>query len=123
MATKDLFGDQVVTFYGKYDWYTYAKDCMITFVFPGGIVEKKPALAYWQWDQDTEGNHSTCALRGTIDVVSTHGETKYIYFNFSYYWFDGTIKAEHDLYAMDLVMRNPSGGTSQVHVHSHYPLP
>ena len=98
-------------FVGKFTWYDYAKDCMVTFIFPKGLKENCPTLAYWQWDVDNSGNHSIVQHHGSIFTI----KDSYIRFfcpEGNYYYFDGKIIVGGETASMDLRMNNPSGESS-----------
>ena len=93
IAIRDnLFQNSFLIFTGIFNWLPYAKDCMITIVFPSGLREKAPALAYWQWDADAKGMHSKAEYQGVIDVLRRSSDQHYIrFFKGSYYFFEGQI--------------------------------
>ena len=92
-AIRDsLFQKSFLSFTGKFDWLHHAKDCMITVVFPSGLKENAPALAYWQWDTDAKGMHSKAEPKGVIDVLGLSSNPPYIrFFKGRYYFFEGQI--------------------------------
>ena len=110
-ASKTISEEQFVTFVGKFDWFDYAKNCMVTFVFPQGLKENCTALAYWQWDKDSDGKHSLATMQGSIFIL----KDSYIRFfnaDANYYYFDGTVIVEGETASMDLRMHNPGGESS-----------
>ena len=65
---------------------------MITVVFPSGLKENAPVLAYWQWDKDAKGMHSNAEIKGVIDVLGHSSNEPYIrFFKGSYYFFEGQV--------------------------------
>ena len=124
MATEDnLFGTNFLSFIGKLDWYEYAKDCMITIVFPQGLKEGNSVLAYWQWDVDAKGNHSLVSLKGKLDVLGKEVNSPYLRFfkGDTYYWFDGNIEIVKEDATINLVMHNPTdSGLSHFQVKLHH---
>ena len=108
IAIRDgLFQKSFLSFTGKFNWLPYAKDCMITVVFPSGLRENAPALAYWQWDTDAKGMHSKAEPQGVIDVLGRSSDQPYIrFFKGSYYFFEGQISDSEKV--INLTMWNES---------------
>ncbi|KAI6658469.1 hypothetical protein LOD99_15269 [Oopsacas minuta] len=92
LIQDSLFQKSFLSFTGKFNWLHFAKDCMITIVFPAGLRENQHVLAYWQWDVDAKGMHSKAEPKGVIDVLGKSTKPPYIrFFKDNYYWFEGEI--------------------------------
>ena len=91
--SDSLFRQSFLCFTGIFNWLHYARDCMITLIFPNGLKANEPVLAYWQWDKDANGKHSKAELKGTINVLGQESNPPFIRIlkGNSYYWFEGEI--------------------------------
>ena len=94
VAKQDsLFQKSFLCFTGIFNWLHYAKNCMITLIFPSGLRANEPALAYWQWDVDANGKHSKVEMKGTINVVGKESNPPFIRIlkGDTFHWFEGEI--------------------------------
>ncbi|KAL7276572.1 hypothetical protein RUND412_000414 [Rhizina undulata] len=80
-------------YYGKFDWFGYAKNELITIVFPGAFALNDPVCVYWQWTVDYEKKEKTnCVKQGVINSVSKVGNEYNIGFlQDGYYKFEARV--------------------------------
>ena len=107
----NIFGNEHYSFVGHINWYEYAKDRIITIVFPQGLKEGNTVLTYWQWDVDAKGNKNiACPLKGVIDEIGKDLSSPYIRFfkGEHYYWFEGNMNVMDNSIEMNLVMHDPT---------------
>ena len=109
-CNSNILGNTFFSFVGPFNLPGYAKDRMITIVFPRGLKEGNTVLTYWQWDADAKGNkNKDCNLKGVIEVIGKDVNSPYIRFykGEHYYWFDGNMNVMGNSIEMNLVMHDP----------------
>lgn len=98
---------------GKLNWFQYAQNECVTFVFPAGFALKDPVCAYWQWTVNSNGvkqaNHTEEAFISS--VTKTNSEYR-LRIQFDYYAFEGTVSINFK--SLSLTMSNPKGETASV---------